>query len=56
MTTNRGNYWQCREQCLDMGGDLLYHSFGKEGKHYHKFVLNLINCSLNNINQDAMKF
>ena len=38
VTPSRGNYWQCREECLLMEGDLLYHNFGAEGSQYHKFV------------------
>merc|ERR1712183_629541 len=43
ITTNRGSYWNCREQCLDMGGDLLYHSFGEEGLQYHDEIKHLVN-------------
>merc|ERR1712183_548484 len=45
ITPNRGNYWECREQCLDMGGDLLYHSFGEEGEQYHDEIKDLVKGS-----------
>ena len=45
ITSTNGNYWQSREECLNMGGDLLMHNFAEEGSKYFKFIY----CSFKNL-------
>ena len=40
VTSANGNYWQSREECINMGGDLLMHNFGEEGSQYFKLGKN----------------
>jgi len=42
ITSTAANYWQSREECLNMGGDLLMHNFGEEGSKYFSQIHNIV--------------
>jgi len=42
ITSATGDYWQSREECLNMGGDLLMHNFGEEGAKYFSEIRALV--------------
>ena len=39
ITPQRGTFDECRQQCHDMGGDLIQINFGENGTKYHSLVL-----------------
>merc|ERR1712002_267705 len=45
ITTNRGGWFEVREQCNDLGGDLIYHNLGPEGEQYHEEIRDMVSGS-----------
>ena len=46
VTPNKGTYWETRQECFSMGGDLggrgdlIMHNLGGRGEQYHTYVKN----------------